>query len=426
MDTIFCKDTKKCLIFQDYELQFVIFPKKNMKNLQSFFIFCIFVNNINIIIDCMRILYVTDALAVWGGIERVLSDKMNYLVQEYGYEIYVVTADQGDHPIPFPLDKSIHVKDMNIRFHQQYKYNGIKRFFKYRELEQLYKTRLKYYISEIRPNVISCIRDGYASSVLDIKGNIPVIFESHAMYRDVEYENATLTHRFITYLKRRKFRKLDMLVALTQGDADEWKRVCRHVCVIPNVVHLNESGKYSLCKSKNVVLAGRFDLQKDQTSMLLIWSKVQQQHPDWVLNMYGNGELKVFCEQYVIRRKLNVHIYSAVPDIFEKYLEASMLVMSSLYEPFGLVLAEAMSCGLPVVAFDCPYGPADIINNGVDGFLVEDRNVDAFAERVCQLIENEQLRVKMGKAAVLSAQRYKTELIMPMWKQLFEQLMSKS
>jgi glycosyltransferase involved in cell wall biosynthesis len=427
MDTFcfFCKDTKICLIFQDYELQFVIFPKKNMKNLQSLFFFCIFVDNINII-NCMRILYVTDALAVWGGIERVLSDKMNYLVQEYGYEIYVVTADQGNHPIPFPLDKRIHVKDMNIRFHQQYKYHGIKRFFKYRELERLYKKRLTNYITEIRPDVISCIRDGYASAVLDIKGTIPVIFESHAMYRDVEFENATLIHRFITYLKRRKFRKLDMLVALTQGDADEWKRVCRHVCVIPNVVHLNESGKFSLCKSKNVVLAGRFDLQKDQGSMLNIWSIVQQRHPDWVLNMYGNGELKVLCEQDVIRRKLNVHIHSAVPDIFEKYLEASMLVMSSLYEPFGLVLAEAMSCGLPVVAFDCPYGPADIINNGIDGFLVEDRNVDAFAERVCQLIENEQLRVKMGKAAVLSAQRYKTEIIMPRWKQLFEQLMSKS
>lgn len=377
---------------------------------------------VNYFIVCMRILYVTDALAVWGGIERVLSDKMNYLVQEYGYEIYVVTADQGDHPIPFPLDERIHVKDLNIRFHQQYKYHGIKRIIKYQELERLFKNRLKKCIYEIRPDVISCIRDGYASAVLDIKGNIPVIFESHAMYRDVEFENATLIHRFITYLKRRKFRKLDMLVALTQGDADDWKRVCRHVCVIPNVVHLNESGKYSLCKSKDVILAGRFDLQKDQASMLDIWSIVQKQHPDWTLFMYGNGELKAFFEQEVDSRKLNVQIHPAVPDIFEKFLEASMLVMSSLYEPFGLVLAEAMSCGLPVVAFDCPYGPADIINNGTDGFLVENRNIDAFAECVCQLIENEPLRQKMGKTAISSAQRFRAEVIMPKWKQLFEQL----
>ena len=370
----------------------------------------------------MKILYVTDALAVWGGIERVLSDKMNYLVQEYGYEVYVVTADQGDHPIPFSLDERIHVQDLNIRFHQQYRYHGIRRLLKYRELERLYNNRLKNIISEIRPDVISCIRDGYASAVLDMKGNIPVIFESHAMYRDVEYENSTLLHRFITYLKRRKFRKLDMLVALTQGDADDWKRVCHHVCVIPNVVHLNESEKYSPCNSKSVVLAGRFDFQKNQGAMLDIWSRVQLRHPDWELDMYGNGEMKACYEKEVIKRKLNVHIYPAVPDIFEKFMEASMLVMSSLYEPFGLVLAEAMSCGLPVVAFNCPYGPADIINDGVDGFLVEDRNVDAFVERVCQLIENEQLRHKMGRTAVSSAQRFRAEVIMPKWEQLFEQL----
>lgn len=393
--------------------------KNNVKYLLSLIFLCIFVDNIR---GCMRILYVTDALAVWGGIERVLSDKMNYLVQQYGYEVYVVTADQGDHSIPFPLDERIHVKDMNIRFHQQYIHHGIKRLLKYRELERLFRNRLKTYISEIRPDVISCIRDGYASTVLDIKWKIPVIFESHAMFRDVEFENSTLLHRFITYMKRRKFRKLNLVIAMTQGDADDWKSVCRHVCVIPNVVHLNETGKYSPCKSKNVVLAGRFDLQKDQATMLDIWSIVQHKHPDWVLDMYGNGELKSFYEQEVARRNLNVHIHPAVPDIFNKYLEASMLVMSSLYEPFGLVLAEAMSCGLPVVAFDCPYGPADIINDGIDGFLVEDRNVVVFAERICQLIENETLRQMMGKAAMSSVQRFRAEMIMPKWKQLFEQL----
>lgn len=374
----------------------------------------------------MRILFITDALAVWGGIERVLSDKMNYFVQKYGYEVYVVTADQGDHPIPFPLDERIHVKDLDIRFHQRYKYRLVKRFFKYLELENLYRNRLNNYISDIQPDVISCIRDGYASAVLDLKKNIPVIFESHAMYRDVEYENSTNLHRLITYYKRRKFHKLNMLVALTKGDADDWKSVCRQVCVIPNVVHLNETGKHSLCMSKKVVFAGRFDVQKDQGSMLEVWSIVQKRHPDWFLEMYGNGELMTYYEQAVARRNLNIHIYAAVPNIFEKYMDASMLVMSSLYEPFGLVLAEAMSCGLPVVAFDCPYGPADIINDGVDGFLVEDRNVDAFAERVCQLIEDEQLRLKLGKNAIESARRYRAEMIMPKWKQLFEQLITKT
>ena len=370
----------------------------------------------------MRILYITDALAVWGGIERVLSDKMNYLVREYGYEVYVVTADQGAHPIPFPLDDRIRVKDLNIRFHQQYHYTGLKRILKYRELEQLFRNRLESYITEIKPDVISCIRDGYASAVLSMKMPVPVIFESHAMFRDVVFENSTLLHRFITYWKRRKLRTLDRLVTLTQGDADDWKRVCQHVCVIPNVVHLNDSGNYSQCNSKKAIYVGRFDVQKDFGTMLKVWNLVQQRHPEWVLNVYGNGELKSEFEGLVAEQKMNVKIYPAIPDIMEKYKESSMLLMSSLYEPFGLVLVEAMSCGIPVVAFNCPYGPADIIKDGTDGFLVEDRDIEAFADRVCQLMENDDLRQQMGKSAILSAQRYKAEAIMPQWKSLFTNL----
>lgn len=372
----------------------------------------------------MRILYVTDALAVWGGIERVLSDKMNYLVQEYGYEVYVVTADQGDHPIPFPLDERIHVKDLSIRFHQQYKYRGFKRMLKYQELEHLYKKRLKTYIAEVKPDVISCIRDGYASTVLEVKGQIPTIFESHAMYRDIGFKNSTFLHRFVTYLKRQKFKRLAKLVTLTQGDANDWQRVCDHVKVIPNVVHLNKCDRYSNCNSKKAIFVGRFDLQKDFGALLEIWTLVQQRYPDWSLDVYGDGELKTFYEKVVIERNLNIIIHPAIPNIFDKFIESSMLLMTSLYEPFGLVLAEAMSCGLPVVSFNCPYGPADIIDDGVNGFLVEDRNVKDFAERVCQLIENKYLRQRMGKTAVSSAQRYRPEIIMPMWKQLFEQIIS--
>lgn len=370
----------------------------------------------------MKLLYVTDALAVWGGIERVLSDKMNYLVREYGYDIYVVTADQGSHPIPFPLDERIHVKDLNIRFHQQYRYNGFKRVLKYWELERLFGHRLESYIMEIRPDVISCIRDGYASTVLGLKGAFPVIFESHAMYRDVAFENSTLLHRLVTYWKRRKLRNLDKLVALTQGDADDWKRVCHRISVIPNVVHLNESGNYSRCESKKAIFVGRFDVQKDFGTMLDIWALVQQRHPEWILNVYGNGELKPAFQELVEQRNLNIVIHPAVPNIMEKYKESSMLLMSSLYEPFGLVLVEAMSCGLPVVAFNCPYGPSDIINDGTDGFLVEGRNVEAFANRVCQLMEDEDLRKQMGKAAILSAQRYNSDAIMPQWDRLFTHL----
>jgi glycosyltransferase involved in cell wall biosynthesis len=109
----------------------------------------------------------------------------------------------------------------------------------------------------------------------------------------------------------------------------------------------------------------------------------------------------------------------------EKYIGSSILLLTSLFEPFGLVLPEAMSCGLPVVSFDCPYGPADIITDGVDGFLIKNRDVQAFADRVCQLIEDKELRVRMGQAAIKSSQRYRADVIMPKWKELFESLCRK-
>ena len=118
----------------------------------------------------------------------------------------------------------------------------------------------------------------------------------------------------------------------------------------------------------------------------------------------------------------NVVMHQPTTSIDEKYLKSSMLLMTSRFEPFGLVLPEAMSYGLPVIAFDCPYGPADIISEGKDGFLIKNRDINDYVEKVCLLMENEDLRIKMGQAGILSSQRFKVNNIMPQWIQLFNQL----
>ena len=192
----------------------------------------------------MKILYITDALAVWGGIERVLCDKMNYIVNNTDHEVFVVTADQGNHPIPFLVGDRIHVIDLDIRSHRQYKYKGVKRILQYYKYGRLYKERLKECLDKLCPDIISCLRDGYVKSVLSVKGDIPLIFESHSLCKDIEIENATFLHRFLSYLSRKKFRKLDKIVTLTAGDADDWRKYCNRLSVIPNIVHLNTSGHY--------------------------------------------------------------------------------------------------------------------------------------------------------------------------------------
>jgi len=369
----------------------------------------------------MRILYITDALAVWGGIERVLRDKMDYLV-EHGYDIHVVTTDQGTHKIPYPLDHRINVHDLGIQFHHQYRYRGIKRVLQFFELERLFRKRLKEKLLEVKPDIIVCIRVEFVSGIVDVKGTTPLVCESHSMCNAKYYEKASLWYRFKLWLSLRKMHQLDMMVALTDGDAQDWKKYCKNVCVIPNVVHLNDTGKYCDSSSEKAIFAGRFSKQKDIESLFNIWSLVHERHPDWELNAYGEGEQWQKYEELAKNADINMYVYPPSPAIFDHYKESSILLMTSLYEPFGLVLPEAMSCGLPVVAFNCPYGPADIITDGRVGFLIEGRDISAYVDKVCLLIENIELRKIMGQTAILSTKRYDKTYIMPQWESLFKKM----
>jgi len=372
----------------------------------------------------MTIIYITDAFAVWGGMERVLADKMNSLAGQYGWEVTLLTTNQGEHPLTYDLHTNIRHIDLDIRMHQQYKYHGIQKVRKRRMLRNTLKERLRQTLVEIKPDVLVCVKLDYVSVLAKLKGDTPLVVESHTLCHSEKMDEVGLLRRLYVRSLKRSIIKADAVVALTEGDANDWKAYNDNVHVIPNVVNLNDSGSYSSCEQKSVIYVGRFSKQKDIDSLLRIWAIIHQQYQDWRLDIYGEGELK---EHYLSRIHLmdaNIHVYEPTANIMEVYREHSILLLTSLYEPFGLVLPEAMSCGLPVVAFDCPYGPADIITDGVDGYLTSDRNIELFAQRVAQLISDYDLRVQMGKAAVISSQRYQASRIMPQWIQLFEQLTS--
>ena len=374
----------------------------------------------------MRILYINDAWAIWGGLERVLIDKMNYLANEEGYEIFTITYDQGTNPIPFQLSSKVVYHDLNVLLYHYYRYHGLKRIYYKYKLEKLLIKRLQSKIGEIMPDVIVCPRIYLLAYVLKVKGNIPLVYESHSFYKWIAMEKKGLVWFFMHRYYNRLVKSVQMVVTLTEGDALEWRKVTNHVSVIPNVVKLNHSGQYSNCQSKSVIFVGRLSLQKDVHSLLQIWSIVHQRFPEWQLHIFGDcGEETESIFHAVEGMDANISIHEPTPQIFEKYIESSVLLLTSLHETFGLVLPEAMSCGLPVVSFDCPYGPADIITDGVDGFLIRHRSIEDFAEKVCLLMENPELRVKMGKAGIVSSMRYGVSKIMPLWKGLFAQLVEK-
>ena len=158
--------------------------------------------------------------------------------------------------------------------------------------------------------------------------------------------------------------------------------------------------------------------------MLRIWELVHKRHPDWSLSIYGEGEYEVTLRHEINDLDANIFLHAPTQKILESFKDGSMLLVTSEFEPFGLVLPEAMSCGLPVVSFDCPYGPGDIITDGVDGVLIKNRDIHAFADKVCQLIEDEDVRRQMGKNGIVSSQRYRADVIMPKWVDLFQKVLS--
>lgn len=361
----------------------------------------------------MKIVYLYSSLAIMGGVERVLVDKMNYLVN-HGYEVYMITSDQGQHPIPYKLDERVHLYDLQILSYTQYKYRGWQRLKETRRLNRLYLQRLKEKLERIRPDIVVCTTSQNIRALLRIKGCIPLVVESHNNFSHPD----TWWHRLQNRLNNYWIGNADAVVTLTRADAINWQRVSRNVHVIPNIVHLNNTGRYSVCANKRAIFVGRLVEQKGLPDLIKVWRIVNARYPDWNLDVYGDGQMDSMPE-------IKLFVHSPIPNIMEGYINSSMLLMTSIYEPFGLVIPEAMSCGLPVVAFNSPYGPADIIEHGKNGLLVPGRDIQTFADCICQLIENVEQRKTMGLQGIMMAQHYQADQIMPQWQSLFSNLISK-
>lgn len=371
----------------------------------------------------MRLLYITDALAVYGGVERVLTQKVNWLA-EHNYEVCVLTVNQGNNPLCYSLHQNVQYDDLDILYYRQYNFKGWRRWLKRHKLDYNFNKRLSDKLKDFAPDLIICARLDYVHNIIKVKGETSFVFESHSSCMCESFENDSFFRKiYMLYLKL-SLKKADMIVALTEGDAVEWRRYSSHVCVIPNVVSLNPNSILSDCSSKSALFVGRYSNQKDIGSLLKIWSTVNNRYPEWQLNIYGGyGAEKQKWLNEIERCGANIVVHDSTSEIINKYKENSILLLTSKYEPFGLVLPEAMSCGIPVVAFDCPYGPQDIISDARDGFLIKDRNIPSFVEKVCLLIDDKELRRKMGKAGAQSARRYDKSQIMPVWDNLFKKLL---
>ena len=369
----------------------------------------------------MRVVDIFRSIAQWGGIERILVDKMNYLSDVYGLDVFFLTYDQGSHPQTFKLSDNIRCEDLNICFHRQYRYRFLKRMFVLFNMRRKYKLLLSDRLCKICPDLIVTTTSDHLDIIIKVKSSVPLVVESHSIcIRTINtYDNWVLRRIYRKWFLN-CISKVDAVVALTESDAYEWRKHHSNVVVIPNFVHSHKDCISELT-SKNVLFVGRFDYQKRVQDAILIWKMVREKHPDYLLHIYGDGEMHDEVT-YLASSVGGIVVHQPTNNIFDVYKEGSILISTSLFEPFGLVIPEAMSCGLPVVAFDCNYGPSEFITDSINGYLVKDRDFQAFADKVCELIESEKLRFAMGQISLQSFRRYNIDRVMPMWLQLFNSM----
>jgi glycosyltransferase involved in cell wall biosynthesis len=362
----------------------------------------------------MKLLYITNGINGAGGLERVLSIKTSYLADVLGYEVHILRLNEEE--------LSFYTFSSKITLHSITAGGNAVQYLRN------YISGIKEITDRLRPDVILVCDDGLKGFFLPLLlgKQCPIVYERHVskqieMNKDFPVWKKGWIHAKwqLMGILANQFSKF---VVLTKGHLDEWCHL-NNVAVIPNPTSFYPEESASL-KNKKVLAVGKHGYQKGFDRLMDAWYLVQQQNNDWQLVIYGKIESNEKLGEKVARLGIgnSVTFYPPTQSIESKYLEASIYVMSSRYEGFGMVLIESMACGVPCVAFDCPHGPADIIRDGIDGILVENGDVTELASALGKLMSEEVTRKNMGTAAKINVQRFLPKTIMEQWDTLFKEL----
>lgn len=363
----------------------------------------------------MNLVYITNKVAGAGGIQRVLSVKANYLVKELGYKVTIITTNAAvDEEMYYNFNSEIKVIDIKPE-----KKNIINYYISY-------KKHIKSTITSIKPDIVIMCDNGLKSYLLPyiIGEKYPLVYELHISL-NTELKSINNFKRFfskniIQPFLLKALSNYNKVVVLTKGALKEFKT--ENVEIISNPLWF-KSEQQAVLKNKIAVAMGRHVYEKGYDRLLEAWKHILKQCPDWQLYIYGS-----FNPDYDVRQIAkdievsNITFFEPTKDIKAVYQNASLCLLTSRYEGFGMVLLEAAACGVPSVAFDCPIGPKDIIDNGKTGYLVEDDNIDAFVGSTITLIQNRELLEEMGRKAKEKSKQYALEPIMKKWDDLFKSL----
>ena len=370
------------------------------------------------IVNCIHSIYNP------GGMERVLLNKVKYLV-ERNYDVTIVTTDQHGLEPFYPFPEGVRMIDLDINYSDDNGKPFFRKFIGYLKKRRLHKKRLKTLLEQIKPNVVDCFYPGECSFVPGLKDGSAKIMELHQSKLFHHQYNRSglmgLADKVRAKMDDKLVRKFDRFVVLTEEDAQMWGDI-PGMRVIPNAANFI-ADKYSDCSAKRVIAVGRLDYQKGFDRLIMAWEKVHEIIQDWRLDIFGQGEWKDMLQKMIDERGLQdcIKLNAPTKNIGAEYANSSMLVMSSNYEGFPMVMIEAMACGLPVVSFDFKCGPRDIINHEQNGLLVPNGDIQGLADAMIRVMQDDNLRKEMGMNARKVVEKYSEEEVMKKWVELFQE-----
>lgn len=366
----------------------------------------------------------------YGGIEKCIVNLANLICKDY--EVEIITTYKLDDEPAFDLDKCVKVRYLIDKFKpnkEEWK-NSVKKFKPITFVKESYKAIRV--LSLRRSKTVEAIKKCDSDIIIstrDLFNKWLGKYGSKKAYR-IGWEH-NHHHNDVKYIEKlvNSCSGLDKLVLVSDSLRNFYKKEMKDKnikckCVyIPNMIDSIPS-KTSTLKKKNIISVGRFSREKGFPDLIEVFKLINEKRPDWHLDLVGDGAEKNKIVDMIYSNKLidnvTVHGFLKRKEIDKLLHESSIYMMTSYTESFGIVLIEAMSHGIPCVAFKSAEGANDLITNGKNGYLIDNRDFEKMADKVIELIDSLDERVELGKNCREFSLNYTEEKIKDAWLQLLK------